>query len=254
MTKCPKCGIEQQDVAEFCSNCGTKLLRREGEQAPISPMVGGPETRGAIDALTRSAGIIAAKPMVLAPALIGAIVSAVLSGIASILYGTGSSLFSVQNPAFLASGVVGVLLALVGGIVSYVLSFASLDMARDAYLNKELNLSESVSYVIGRIGVFIVASIVGAILAITVILIPVAVLMFVIMVVDETGIGNGISKAFGFLSRRLMDVLIIFVVSIVASIILGLIPIIGAILVVAMNVLIALALIHVYYDYKRSPN
>jgi uncharacterized membrane protein len=51
-----------------------------------------------------------------------------------------------------------------------------------------------------------------------------------------------------------MDVLIIFVVSIVASIILGLIPIIGAILVVAMNVLIALALIHVYYDYKRSPN
>jgi hypothetical protein len=231
--KCPNCGIEQQDVAEFCSNCGTRLPRIAGEQIPGGP-TGVPATKSAIDALTRSAGIIAAKPMVLAPALIGGIVSAVLSGV--------------------ASGAVGVVLTLLGAIVSYILGFASMDMARDAYLNKELNLSESVSYVIGRIGLFIVASVVGAILAIVSlgILIPVVVLMFVIIVVDETGIGNGISRAFGVLSRRLLDVLIIFVVSIVASVLLGLVPIVGTFLVAIINVLIALALIHVYYDYKRS--
>ena len=224
------------------------------EQAASGPTSAVPELRGAVDALTRSARIIAAKPMVLAPALIGAVISAVFSGIASIFYGAGSYLFSAQNPAFIASSVVGALLALSGAIASYILGFASLDMARDAYLNKELNLSESVSYVIGRIVIFIVASIVGAILAVVSlgILIPVVVLMFVIMVVDETGIGDGISRAFGFLSHRLLDVLIIFVVSIIASVILGLIPIVGTILVAAMNVLIALALIHVYYDYKRS--
>jgi len=192
--------------------------------------------------------------MVFLPAVLGAVISAVLSSIAS-LYFIGWGwwwLSGLGGPGFFASLAAGLLLMLIGAIIAYVLNFASLDMSRDAYLNQPLNLSKSINYVISRIGTFIVASIVGAILAVTVILIPVAVLMFVIIVVDETGIGDSLSKAIKVLMDRLADVIILLVIAIVAGFVLGLIPFVGSILVAALNVLIALAFITVYFDYKRA--
>lgn len=125
-------------------------------------------------------------------------------------------------------------------------------MSRDAYFDAPLNLRGSVNYVLGRIGIFIVASIVGAIMSITIILIPAVILMFVVMVVDETGIGNSLSRAFSVLSRELGDVLLLLVVSIVGSFILGIIPFIGDLLATALRVIIGLAFIDLYYLYKKQ--
>jgi hypothetical protein len=99
---------------------------------------------------------------------------------------------------------------------------------------------------------FILASIIGAILAITIILIPVVILMFVIMVIDETGIGDSISIAFKVLGNRLGDIIILIIIAIVGSFVLSLIPFIGSILVAGFTVLVGLAFIDIYYNYKKT--
>jgi hypothetical protein len=228
MPFCPNCGRNLGETEKFCPNCGAQIISKD-EKIPTEASKSKAQM-GAMGALNKGINIIITKPMVLMPALLGAVISAVLS----------------------FGGTLGILLTLIGAIISYLLSFASLDMSRNAYLNQELNLTKSINYVIQHIGTFIIASIVGALLAITIILAPVAVLMFVIIVVDQTGIVNAISRALKVLGAKLVDIIILFVIAIVADIILGLIPFAGSIFVAAFNVLIALAFIDIYYDYKRT--
>ncbi|MDQ1281253.1 MAG: Zinc-ribbon protein [Thermoproteota archaeon] len=264
MPYCPNCGKVVEDGMKFCGSCGYELSGKEQkdevrkeeskeekkfEEAPSKPAT---ESTDPISAIRGGLRIISAKPIVLLPALIGAVISAVLSLITALFFIP----LGIWNLAFLTSALIGLMfigavLSLIGGVISYILAFASLDMARNAYLNKELNLGASVGYVIKRILTFIVASIVGALLAITIVLIPLVAVMFVIMVVDEVGLGESLSRAFKFLGDRLSDIIILFIIGIVGGVILGLIPYIGSILAAAFNVLIALAYIDVYLHYKR---
>ncbi len=254
MPYCPKCGSEVKEGAKFCGNCGYQLTSG-GETASAAPAAHTPtgERPNAISALQEGWKIISAKPAVLLPAVIGAAISAVLSFIAAVLFVP----FRFETVPFLTSALIaaviaGGILSLIGGIISYILGFASLEMSRDAYLGKELNLSESISYVLSRIWTFIVASIVGAILAITIILIPVVILMFVIMVVDEAGLSASLSRALKVVGSRLGDILILIVIGIIGNAILNAIPFFGFLLAAAFNVLIALAYIDVYFHYKTA--
>jgi len=197
--------------------------------------------------------------MIFVPALLGSLISIVISNFTRFSMGvyrqglwSGWPSVPPYHPGGISLLLLNGMLSFLGFVVSYILFFASLDMSRDAYLDAPLNLRGSVNYVLGRIVIFIVASIVGAIMSITIILIPAVILMFVVMVVDETGIGNSLSRAFSVLSRELGDVLVLLVVSIVGSFILGIIPFIGDILETALRVVIGLAFIDLYYLYKKQ--
>ena len=144
------------------------------------------------------------------------------------------------------------LLSIVATIITFVLNFASIDMSRDAYQGETLDLGESVSYVTGRIVEFIVAAIVGGLMAVTIILIPVVILMFVVMVMDETGITDAVSKSLNVLRADLGDVLLILLVSIVGSFVISYVPFVSALLDAALNVVIGLAFIDLYANYKSG--
>jgi len=257
MPYCPKCGKEVSDDDTFCPHCGEILKKAEVAGAPQAATA--PSRQGAIKNLTFAFNLASKKPMVFVPALIGSVISIILSALIAIwlgayawqfMFGTMEGLQDLSG--FMALAILSGIVGLVGVIISYIMLIASIDMSRDAYLNAPLNLGESIRYVFGRIGTFILATIVGAILSITIILIPVVLLMFVIMVVDETGIGNSISKAFGVLGKRLGDVLILLVISIVGGLILGYIPYIGSLLDAVLNVVIGLAFIDLYVTYKKG--
>jgi hypothetical protein len=260
MPFCPNCGKEVAQGAKFCGNCGYTLTADQavpprspppGPGAPSGPYRPTSVRTDVGSALSKGVNIISSKPIVLVPAIIGAVVSAILSSIAAIFfYPIGfSGLFTA---VYIGLFIVGIILSIIGGIIAYIMAFASLDMARDAYVDKPLSLGESVGYIVKRLGTFIVASIVGAILSITVILIPVVILMFVIMVVDEAGISASLSKAVKVIGARLGDIILLLIIDIVGAYILGLIPFIGPILVAAFNVLISLAFIDIYFHYKTT--
>jgi hypothetical protein len=249
MPYCPRCGGEVAEGDRFCPKCGERLEREErGEAAPPSP--------GAMEHLSFAFNLASRKPVVFLPAILGGVISMVISGVASLAMGAYpwgfAPGFGYLTPRLASFIILAGLASIAGAIISYILFFASLDMSRDAYLDRPLDLGKSVGYVLRRLGTIVVASIVGAILMVTIILIPVALLMFVILVFDETGVGDSISKAFGVLRRELGDVIILLVIAIVGSFILGLIPTIGSLLSSAFNVIISIALIDLYSYYKKG--
>ncbi|MBS7651562.1 MAG: zinc ribbon domain-containing protein [Candidatus Bathyarchaeia archaeon] len=250
MPYCPKCGGEVAEGDRFCPHCGERL-ERGGEEgvAPPSP--------GALEHLSFAFNLASRKPMVFAPAILGGVISMVISGLVSFTvglypWGFTPGLGYPPTPRLASIIIFAGLASIVGAIISYILFFASLDMSRDAYLDRPLDLGKSVGYVLRRLGTIVVASIVGAILMVTIILIPVALIMFVILVFDETGIGDSISKAFGVLRRELGDIIILLIIAIAGSFILGLIPMIGSLLSSAFNVIISIAFIDLYSYYKKA--
>lgn len=245
---CPECGKEIDEGATFCPSCGARLGAggvREGYSRV-----------GAADHLSLAFNLAMEKPMVFAPALLGGLISVIIGGVSVALFGaSGWSMWRgnpLLAPAVPGLAMTGALLAVVGGVVSYLLGFASLEMSRDAYVGEPLDLMGSVNYVVGRIGTFVVASIIGAVMAITVILMPAVMFMFVIIVVDETGIGAALSRAFGVISSDLGDVVVVIIVAIVGSAVLGWVPLVGGLLTTALNVVIGLAFMDIYFRYKRK--
>jgi hypothetical protein len=231
MVKCPQCEGEVRDDAAFCPNCGYNMKQTQTSDAEAPRE----SRRSFTEHLRIGYNVANQNPTVFVPALLAGIIS------------SGINWLSQGNPSE-----IGILLSLAAAIISFMLSFASLDMSRDAYNRQPLDLGESMSYVSGRLLTFIVAAIVGGIMSITIILIPVVVLMFSIMVIDETGLTNALSKAFSVLGSDLSDVLLILLVSILGSFAISFVPLVSGLLTSALNVIIGLAFIDLYYNYKRS--
>ena len=234
MPFCPKCGIEFDGDPAFCPSCG-QSLRETGKR----PTREGRDVRAG-DHLSRGFNLALAKPMIFTPVIIGGLISSAI-------------IFWVRQPlsqggwAYEEVVLIGFLLSIVGAGVSFILNFAAIDMARDAYTNDTLDLKRSFSYAAGRIGTFFVASIVAEILSITYILSPIAILMMVIIVVDETGIVDALSQSFGVIGRDLGDIIVILLVAVIGYALLGGVPLVGDLLRAVLN----LVFIDIYEQYRK---
>jgi hypothetical protein len=231
MSKCPHCEGEVREDAAFCPHCGYDLKQGKVNDAETH----GERKRSYTEHLKIAYNVANQNPTVFVPALLSGIIS---SGLSWLSPGTPDE--------------IGILISIASAVISFMLSFASLDMSRDAYNRQPLDLGDSMRYVSGRFLEFFVAAIVGGIMSITIILIPVVVLMFGIMVIDETGLTNAISKAFSVLGADLSDILLILLVNILGSFVIGYVPLVSGLLNSALNVIIGLAFIDLYYNYKRS--
>ena len=239
---CTNCGASVEEGVKFCPQCGNSLevVGAETQTTPPanpSEIATGGQEKGAVEHLTTGWNVAMSNPMVFVPAVLGGVISSIISYLGWMLFP-----FSV----------LATILGLVAVVISFILGFASLDMARDAYVKDALDLSSSISYVMKRLGVFLIAAIFGALLSITIVLIPVVILTFVIMVVDETGIMDALGKAFKVLFSDLGDILIVLIVAIVGSFVFGYIPYLSTLLNAALDVVISLAFIDIYAIYKKS--
>lgn len=236
MPYCPKCGVEADEGENYCPACGQRLS--EGGDRRVRRL----SDRRAVDHLSLGFNLAMARPMVFAPALLGGIIFIVIDN-----FGGGTGPSSSTPILFFVS-----IVSIVGSIITFVLNFATIDMARDAYVDEPLDLRRSFNYALSRIGTFFIASIVAALLSLTIVLIPMAILMVVIIVMDETGIMDAISKAFGVFTKDLGDVIIVFVVAIVGNTLLGWAPLVGGLLIACYGVVLDLAFIDIYHHYKKE--
>jgi hypothetical protein len=204
---------------------------------PSFPQETWQEKRTATEHLSIATNIALKQPIVFLPTILSGFIGLAISWITS------------QVGIY---GYTSIILSIIGSIISFILSFASIDMMRDAYNKQQLDLSSSINYVINRFIELLIASIVGGLMAITIILIPVVIMMFVIIVIDETTLGDSISKSINVLSAELGDILIIILISIIGSFVLSYVPFISSFLQSALNVIISLSFIDLYKNYKDN--
>jgi hypothetical protein len=233
MKSCPNCEAENEPDVNFCHKCGYSFSNE-----PLPPVTDNYERteKRASEHLKIGYTIALNQPTVFLPSIFAGLIGSVAS------YITGSS------------GDSALLIGLASGIISFILGFASTDMSRDAYNDQPLDLGRSVNYVVGRFVEFFIAAIIGGLLSITIILIPVVIFMFVIMVLDETGIWDSFSSALDVIRSDIGDVLIILLVSIIASAVVSYVPIIHSLLDSVINVIVGIAFIDVYMTYKTKNN
>ena len=206
------------------------------------------DLRPAVDALRSSISTISRKPIVLVPLIVGVIFSEGLSLIVGVEF---FSSFGFAPVFFYSTAaiIVGLVVLVIGAVVSFFLIFVSLDMVRDSFFKREPNIRKSIEYVFGRLIVLVIAAIIGQALVFTIFLIPVAISMFIIVFVDEENASRAISKSVEFVRSRPVEIVALAIVAIVARLVLFFIPIVS-ILTPVTDLVVGLAVLDIYVSYK----
>ena len=271
MPFCPNCGKEAPEEASFCERCGERIpdLRSEGVGVEWTP-----SRRGLANHLRAAFGLLRANPVVFVPEVVGAIVTMALSRIWGVVgRPTGMldlwddylspdwGVITVANgypdvpPEFwgtLFQYMVGGFFFLIAlEIVSNLFTFATIDMARNAYLENDLSLERTAGYVRSRLGVFLVAGVVSLLLQLTFVLIPLSILFFMVLVVEDTGIRAALSKGFRLGIDNFGTVTGLIILWIVSFLVFGMIPYVSEITRAIPGVVLYVALIDLYYQSER---
>jgi hypothetical protein len=263
---CTNCGKEAPDEATFCERCGERIPDLKIEVVGVEWT---PPRRGLTNHLRAALGILREKPIVFVPEIAGAIVSMVLTRVWGIVSWPAGMLDLWDESISPDWGVVGVfngypdvppdlwgtifqymlggfLFIVVLDLISKLFTFATIDIAKDAYLKNDLSLTKSTKYVQSRIGGFIVAAIVGLLVQLTFVLIPLSLLYHVVLVVEDVGIRTSLSKGFKMGIENFGTVTGLMILWIVSFLLFDMVPYVSEITRAIPGVVLYVALIDLH--------
>jgi len=147
----------------------------------------------------------------------------------------------------------------IASIVGFIASCMIVDMANDIINGHPMNMKKSIDLVTGKMGTLILVAIISAICFITFVLIPVALFIITIAIVEGTDAIESTKRSFDFVFKNLGEVIIFMIIVIVVWIVLGvgfaLIPVvgtyIGAVVSWILNVVFTVASVHFYLSLKQ---
>jgi len=206
-----------------------------------------------VESISIGANTAFKNPIIFLPQLVPLIIELAFSFLAHYVFPTeyviptwaGPMVRRVPNFALLIIG------GLIAAIVGFITACMVVDMANDALVGGRVNMSKSLNIVLERIGPLIVAAIIAAILAITVILLPVAIFIPIIAIIERLGPVESTKKAFSFVVSNLGEVIVFIIIVIIVGIILGLIPVIGRALTWITNVIFTVAAVDLYLKKSK---
>jgi len=148
----------------------------------------------------------------------------------------------------------------ISSIVGFIASCVIVDMTNDIISGRSMDLNKSLNLIMNKSGTLILAAIISAICFITFILIPVALFIITIAIIEGTDAIQSTENAFNFVIKNLSEVIIFIIIVIVVSIILGLafplIPVVGVYIGVAAiwmaNVIFTVASVYFYLGLRQQ--
>ena len=163
-------------------------------------------------------------------------------------------IYLAPNPYLIWAG------SFIASIVGFIASCMVVDMANDLIKGRPMNLSKSMNLVTGRLGTLILAAIISAICAITFVLIPVALFIITIAILEGTDAIESTRRSFNFVVQNVGEVIIYIIIVIVVSVILGfgfgyipiLGPYLGAILNWVSNVVFSVSAVYFYLSLRQT--
>lgn len=211
------------------------------------------------ESISKGFNISMKNPTLLAPyaaPIIIQIIFNVLAYMFPIRYYYGPSLIAeAPNPSITLLG------SFIAGIVGFIAACMLVDMVNDFINTQPINLRKSLNYIMSRIGILIVIAIIAAIFSITIILLPIAIFVVVVAIIEGTDIVESIKKTFSFVGSNLGEVVIFIIIVIVIGIIFSygfsLIPVvgpyIGIIISWILNAIFTISAIHLYLSLRPLP-
>jgi membrane protein CcdC involved in cytochrome C biogenesis len=211
------------------------------------------------ESLSEGLNTLTKNPSLLFPSIAPIIVQLLFAFLANVIfpvYGwTGSVVLTAPNFWL------NILGSLIASIVGFIASCMIVDMSNDAINQNPVDLKKSMNVVTARLGTLIVAAIIAAICAITIILIPVALFIVTISILEGLDAVASAKKAFDFVVKNLGEVIvyiiIVIIVSAIVSLGFGSIPFVGlylaAIIRWIMNVYFTVVSVHFYLSLGLSP-
>jgi hypothetical protein len=142
----------------------------------------------------------------------------------------------------------------IAAIVGFLASCMIVDMANDVINGRPMDMKKSMNLVTGKLGTLIAAAIISAVCYITIILIPVAMFIIAIALIEGTDAIESTKRAFDFVVKNLGEVIVYIIIVIVINVVLaigiGLIPVVGIYIGNAaswiINVIFTVASVHFY--------
>ncbi|PVX25248.1 MAG: hypothetical protein CW691_05195 [Candidatus Bathyarchaeum sp.] len=146
------------------------------------------------------------------------------------------------------------------GLIGFIAYCIVVDMTNDAINGQPLNLNKSLNAIMGRLAELILVAIVTVLCALTILLIPLALFLRTITVVEKTDTNQTISKSVDFVRNNLGEVvffaIIVIIVAVFISFGFSLIPFVGAYLSdflnMLVNVVFTTASVHLYFSLKET--
>ncbi|MEM2534989.1 MAG: hypothetical protein QXD12_04210 [Candidatus Nezhaarchaeales archaeon] len=177
-----------------------------------------------LESISKGLNISIKRPILLVPFIAPVVVQWVFSMLAQ-LFPIRYYFIEEPNTLILMFG------SFIAAILGFIAACMLIDMVNDVLNNQSISLSKSLNFVVSRISTLIVTAIVAALLSITVILLPIAIFIVVIAIIETVDVIESIKRAFTFVSKNLSEVIVFIVLVIVIGMAFSygfsLIPIVG---------------------------
>ena len=207
-----------------------------------------------VDILTKNPGLFVPS---LAPIVVQVFFLILAHVVFPIRYGYPYFPYDAPNPFFAG---VGYFLAT---IVGFLAVCVVVDMTNDIINEHPMDLKKSVDLVIGKLDRLVLAIIISALCAMTFVLIPVALFIITIAIVEGTDAIESTKRSFDFVTKNLEEVIVFIVVVITVGIVRGIfgigfafIPVVGTYFGAAIswvaNVVFTVASVHFYLSLRQT--
>ena len=145
-------------------------------------------------------------------------------------------------------------------IVGFIAACVTVDMANDVLNSQPPNLNKSLNATTARLGTLIIAALIAAVCAITIILIPVAFFIITIAIVEKIDAVESTKRAFDFVIKNLGELIVFLILVIVSWVIFtfvfALIPVIGpylgAVIQWMLIIVFTVAAVSFYLSLKQT--
>lgn len=207
-----------------------------------------------IESISKGLDISMKNPILLVPYAVPIVVQWIFSALAH-LFPLRYYFIEEPNPLILMLG------SFVAAILGFIAACMLIDMVNDALNGQPINLSKSLNITINRIGTLILTAVIAALCGLTVILLPIAIFIIVVAVIENVGVVESAKKTFNFVLSNLGEVIIFIILVIIIGAVLpyvfSLIPIIGsyvgAIVSWLLNAIFTISAVYFYILLSPPP-
>lgn len=207
-----------------------------------------------IESISKGLDISMKNPMLLAPFTAPIIVQWIFSALAQ-LFPIRYYFFEAPNPFILMFG------SFVAAILGFVAACMLIDMVNDILNGRPVDLRKSLNLVVSRISTLIVTAVIAALFSITVILLPIAMFIVVIAIIEEADAVESVKRAFNFVLSNVGEVVIFIILVIVIGAVFSygfsLIPVIGsyigAVVSWLLNAIFTVSAVYFYISLRPPP-